>query len=121
MLGQAHHFNFYAPEKIPYSMDRYSNEANRLYGVLDRQLADHEYITGTYSIADMATFPWTHTYERQKVDIEAYPHVKRWRQLMNDRPAVKAALSAGKEMREDLAKLNKDEWSKLFGTKTKDK
>jgi GST-like protein len=121
MLGQAHHFNFYAPEKIPYSMDRYSNEANRLYGVLDRQLADHEYITGTYSIADMATFPWTHTYERQKVDIEAYPHVKRWRQLMNDRPAVKSALSAGKEMREDLAKLNKDEWSKLFGTKTKDK
>jgi GST-like protein len=121
MLGQAHHFNFYAPEKIPYAMDRYSNEANRLYGVLDRQLADHEYITGTYSIADMATFPWTHTYERQKVDIEAYPHVKRWRQLMNDRPAVKAALSAGKEMREDLAKLNKDEWSKLFGTETKDK
>ncbi len=81
MLGQAHHFNFYAPERIPYAMDRYSNEANRLYGVLDRQLANHEYVAGDYSIADMAIFPWTRTFKRQNVNIEDYKHVMRWRQF----------------------------------------
>jgi len=119
MLGQAHHFNFYAPDRIPYAMDRYSNEANRLYGVLDRQLADHEYVAGEYSIADMAIFPWTRTFKRQNVNIEDYKHVMRWRQLMSERPAVKKAFSVGKELREDLKNLDDAEWKKLFGSEHK--
>ena len=119
MLGQAHHFNFYAPDRIPYAMDRYSNEANRLYGVLDRQLADHEYVAGEYSIADMAIFPWTRTFKRQNVNIEDYKHVMRWRQLVSERPAVKKAFSVGKELREDLKNLDDAEWKKLFGSEHK--
>lgn len=119
MLGQAHHFNFYAKQKLPYAMDRYSTESNRLYGVLDRQLADHEYVAGDYSIADMAIFPWTRTYERQGVDITDYPHVVRWRELMSTRPAVKTGYFVGKKLREDLSKLNDDEWQKLFGSNPK--
>lgn len=119
MLGQAHHFNFYAKEKLPYAMERYSTEANRLYGVLDRQLANYEYVAGDYSIADMAIFPWTRTFERQNVTIEDYQNVMRWRQMMSEKPAVKAGLLAGSEMREDLAKLDDAEWKKLFGTKAK--
>lgn len=119
MLGQAHHFNFYAPDRIPYAMDRYSNEANRLYGVLDRQLANHEYVAGDYSIADMAIFPWTRTFKRQNVNIEDYKHVMRWRQLMSERPAVKKAFSVGKELREDLKNLDDAEWKKLFGSEHK--
>ena len=119
MLGQAHHFNFYAKQKLPYAMDRYSTESNRLYGVLDRQLADHEYVAGDYSIADMAIFPWTRTYERQGVDITDYPHVVRWRELMSTRPAVKTGYFVGKKLREDLSNLNDDEWQKLFGSNPK--
>ena len=119
MLGQAHHFNFYAPDRIPYAMDRYSNEANRLYGVLDRQLADHEYVAGEYSIADMAIFPWTRTFKRQNVNIEDYKHVMRWRQLVSERPVVKKAFSVGKELREDLKNLDDAEWKKLFGSEHK--
>lgn len=119
MLGQAHHFNFYAKQKLPYAMDRYSTESNRLYRVLDQQLADHEFVAGDYSIADMAIFPWTRTYERQGVDITDYPHVVRWRELMSTRPAVKTGYFVGKKLREDLSKLNDDEWQKLFGSNPK--
>ena len=119
MLGQAHHFNFYAKQKLPYAMDRYSTESNRLYGVLDQQLADHEFVAGDYSIADMAIFPWTRTYERQGVDITDYPYVVRWRELMSTRPAVKTGYFVGKKLREDLSKLNDDEWQKLFGSNPK--
>ena len=119
MLGQAHHFNFYAKQKLPYAMDRYSTESNRLYGVLDQQFADHEFVAGDYSIADMAIFPWTRTYERQGVDITDYPHVVRWRELMSTRPAVKTGYFVGKKLREDLSKLNDDEWQKLFGSNPK--
>ena len=119
MLGQAHHFNFYAKQKLPYAMDRYSTESNRLYGVLDRQLADHEYVAGDYSIADMAIFPWTRTYERQGVDITDYPHVVRWRELMSARPEVKTGFLVGKKLREDLSKLDDAEWQKLFGSNPK--
>ena len=118
MLGQAHHFNFYAPEQVPYAQERYSNEANRLYGVLDRQLAGKEYVAGDeYSIADIAIFPWSRTYERQNVDITEYPNVGRWRETMLSRPAVKRGLSVGAENAEDLRNLSQEDWNKLFGVK----
>ena len=118
MLGQAHHFNYYAPEKIDYAMNRYSSEANRLYGVLDRRLAQTEYVAGdSYSIADIAILPWTRTYQRQNVAIEDYPHVAAWREKLGQREAVIAGMKVGAEWREDLKNLSADEFAKLFGTK----
>ena len=115
MLGQAHHFNFYAADRINYAMERYSKEANRLYGVLDRQLKGREYVAGDYSVADIAIFPWTRTYERQHVTIEDYPNVVRWRKTMFARPAVQRGMKVGAEWREDLRSLSDEEWKKLFG------
>ena len=115
MLGQAHHFNFYAKDKIGYAMDRYSNEANRLYGVLDRRLEGRDFVAGDYSIADIAIFPWTRTYERQNVAIGDYPNVVRWRKAIFDRPAVQRGMKVGSEWREDLRSLSDEEWNKLFG------
>ena len=118
MLGQAHHFNYYAPEEIDYAMNRYSSEANRLYGVLDRWLAQTEYVAGdSYSIADIAILPWTRTYQRQNVVIEDYPHVAAWREKLGQREAVIAGMKVGAEWREDLKNLSADEFAKLFGTK----
>ncbi|MCE2518072.1 MAG: glutathione S-transferase N-terminal domain-containing protein [Alphaproteobacteria bacterium] len=118
MLGQAHHFNFYAPEKIQYGMDRYSTEARRLYGVLDRRLAETPWVAGDdYTIADLAIFPWSRTYERQGVDINDFPHVQAWREKMMARPAVEKGMKVGAELRQDLSKLSKEEYQKLFGTK----
>lgn len=116
MLGQAHHFNFYAPEKIDYAMNRYSTEANRLYKVLDTRLDGRDYIVGdALSIVDIAVLPWTRTYERQNVDIEDYPHVKRWILSLNERPSVQAGYKVGAERRQDLRGLSADDWNKLFG------
>ena len=115
MLGQAHHFNFYAKHKIGYAMDRYSNEANRLYGVLDRRLQGRDFVAGDYSIADIAIFPWTRTYKRQNVAIGDYPNVVRWRKAIFDRPAVQRGMKIGSEWREDLCSLSDEEWNKLFG------
>jgi GST-like protein len=93
MLGQAHHFLGYAPEKIPYAMNRYKNEANRLYGVIDRRLRESKYIAaGEYTIADMAIVPWLRFPERQGVEIDEYPSLKKWRDAILDRPAVQRAL-----------------------------
>jgi len=94
MLGQAHHFLAYAPEKIQYAMNRYTREANRLYGVLDRRLAESEYVAcGEYTIADIAIMPWLRSYKKQGVDIEQYPNLKRWFDAINERPAVKRGLA----------------------------
>lgn len=118
MLGQAHHFNYYAQIKIDYAIERYTNEANRLYGVLDRQLEGKSYVAGEeYSIADIAIFPWTRTYERHNVDIADYPNVARWRKMMIERPAVKRGMAVGREDAEDLKNLSEDEWKRLFGAK----
>lgn len=92
MLGQAHHFLQYAPEKIEYAMRRYANEANRLYDVCDRRLRDHDYLAGEYSIADMAVFPWLRSADKQGVNIDDYKNVKRWFDTINARPAVERAL-----------------------------
>ncbi len=88
MLGQVHHFRAYAPEPIPYAIDRYTKEAGRLYGVIDRRLADRPFIAGDYSIADMAIFPWLRSWERQGVNIADYPNLKRWFDTIAARPAV---------------------------------
>jgi GSH-dependent disulfide-bond oxidoreductase len=91
MLGQNHHFTQYAPEKIPYAIQRYLKETERLYGVLDKQLTNREYITGEYSIADMAAYPWIVHHSSQQIDLNAFPNVKRWFESIQSRPAVKRA------------------------------
>ena len=94
MLGQAHHFRIYAQEKIPYAIERYTEEAKRLYGVLDRRLADHEYLAGAYSIADIACLPWAKFHEKQGVAIGDRPHVRRWLDALLARPAVQRGFAA---------------------------
>ena len=90
MLGQAHHFRLYAPEKIAYAVNRYTNEARRLYGVMDRQLARNKYIAcNQYSIADIATFPWLRSWQNQGIDWAEFPNLKSWFDRLADRPAVK--------------------------------
>ncbi len=90
MLGQAHHFLGYAPEKIEYAMNRYKNEANRLYGVIERRLKESEYIgCDEYTIADMAIVPWLRYPDRQGVEIDEYPTLKKWRDKILERPAAK--------------------------------
>ena len=89
MLGQAHHFRIYAPQKIPYAVDRYSNEARRLYGVMDRRLAKSRYLGGPqYSIADIAVFPWLRSWKNQGIDWDDHPHLKGWFDEIGARPAV---------------------------------
>ncbi|MBA5775817.1 glutathione S-transferase N-terminal domain-containing protein [Stappia sp. F7233] len=88
MLGQAHHFLKYNSGKAPYAEERYFNETQRLYSVLDRQLASHEYVAGDYSIADIAIFPWAARFEWQQIDLTAYPNVLRWYRTVAARPAV---------------------------------
>ncbi|MET0428585.1 MAG: glutathione S-transferase N-terminal domain-containing protein [Microvirga sp.] len=99
MLGQAHHFRIYAPEKIPYAVDRYTNETNRLYGVLDKRLADREYVAGDYSIADMSIVGWAKLWERQGQDIADFPNVKRWLDTVLARPAVRRGIGINAEQR----------------------
>lgn len=120
MLGQNHHFVTYAPERIPYAMDRYINETHRLYGVLNKQLADNEYIAGDYSIADMATIGWARGWERQKMDLTEFPNVRAWMDRMMARPAVQRGFETGKDSTEkvDLAK-DKQAQSVLFGQRAK--
>ena len=115
MLGQAHHFNFYAKEKINYAQERYSSEANRLYGVLDNKLKDQEWITGEYSIADIAVYPWTMTPDRQGVELSHFDNVIRWKEQMKKRSAVAKGMSVGQEMRKNNQVLTDDEYSNLFG------
>lgn len=88
MAGQNGHFNAYAPEKIPYAMERYTKETSRLYGVLNKRLAEREFIAGDYSIADMASYPWIVPHKAHKQDINAFPHLKRWFDDIAERPAV---------------------------------
>jgi len=89
MLGQAHHFRIYAPEQIEYAIKRYTNEAKRLYGVLDKQLSVHPFVSGDdYTIADMAIFPWAARHEWHQVNLADFPNVKRWYDIVNARPAV---------------------------------
>ncbi len=98
MCGQNHHFNIYAPEKIPYAQARYTNETNRLYGVLNKRLADREFIAGDYSIADMASYPWIVPWKRQEQNLDDFPNLKRWFEAIRARPATERAYARGKEI-----------------------
>jgi GSH-dependent disulfide-bond oxidoreductase len=98
MAGQNHHFGTYAPEKIPYAIERYEKETGRLYAVLNQRLADREFIAGDYSIADMASYPWTVSHERQKQDLNDFPHLKRWFETIAARPATVRAYEKGKAL-----------------------
>ncbi len=114
MAGQNHHFTQYAPEKVPYAIDRYVKETNRLYGVLDRQLAQHEFVAGEYSIADMACYPWVVPHDRQGQNLDDFPHVKRWFQALAARPAVIRAYEKGEGLRQQ-ATMTDEEKKVLFG------
>jgi GST-like protein len=96
MAGQTHHFLHYAPEKIQYPIDRYVKETSRLYAVLDKRLADREFVAGDYSIADMACYPWTVSHKRQNQDLDEFPNLKRWFEAIRARPAVERAYEKGK-------------------------
>jgi GSH-dependent disulfide-bond oxidoreductase len=98
MAGQNHHFSQYAPEKLAYAIDRYVKETGRLYAVLDKRLADREFIAGAYSIADMASYPWIVPYERQGQKLDDFPHLKRWFEGIKSRPAVKRAYALAKDI-----------------------
>ena len=100
MLGQAHHFRFYAPEKVPYAIERYTQEAKRLYGVLDKRLSQSRYLAGRdYTIADMAVFPWLRTWERQGVQMSDYPAVQKWFDAIAARPAVQRGIQVLADLR----------------------
>ena len=115
MFGQAHHFRIYAPEKIDYAINRYTNEARRLYGVLDRRLAEAPYLAGEYGVADIATFPWTRSHERQGVDLADYPNVKRWFDAIAARPAVQRGVQVLADRRKPVAQLDEKARQNLFG------
>lgn len=117
MLGQNHHFNRYAPEKIPYAIDRYVKETARLYGVLDRRLEGRDFIAGDYSIADMAAYPWIVPYEAQGQRLEDFPHVKRWFEAIRARPATVAAYRKGDEVNPPNQPMSEKAKSVLFGLK----
>jgi GST-like protein len=116
MLGQAHHFRGYAPEEVPYAIERYTDEAARLYRVMDRRLSEAEYFAGEeYTIADMAIFPWLISHERQGQNLEDYPNVNRWFETIESRPAVVQAREVGKELRRSLDNMDDDIRKVLFG------
>lgn len=120
MAGQCHHFRVYAPEQVPYAIARYTNEVNRLYGVMNRRLEGRDYLAGDYSIADMACIGWARSWERQGQNIKDFPHVERWMERMLARPAVARGLAVDAEARQnyDLSK-DKDAQSVLFGQKAR--
>jgi GST-like protein len=116
MAGQNNHFSSYSPEKLPYAIDRYRNEVNRLYGVLDRRLATRPYLAGDYSIADMANYPWVVPHERQGQNIADFPHVKRWLDAIAARPAVVRAYALAKDINPDQGGIRTaEERAILFG------
>ena len=117
MAGQNHHFGLYAPEKIPYAIDRYTREVQRLLGVLDRQLAKHAHVAGNdYSVADMAIHPWVNAYDKAPLDLSPYPHLQRWHAEIAARPAVQRAYALKTQVNPDAGKpLTDEERKHLFG------
>ena len=114
LLGQAHHFRMYAPEKLPYAIDRYSNEARRIYAVIDRRLSRSRYLGGSdYSIADIATFPWLRSWENQGIVLSEYPHLKAWFEQIAARPAVQRGVKVLAEYRKPIR--DEKEREILFG------
>ncbi len=120
MAGQAHHFRQYAPKKIDYAYERYTDEVNRLYGVMDMRLKDNQFLAGDYSIADMAAYPWIRPYKRQGQDLAEFPNLEAWYKRIHDRPAVARAVEVGTEERAkwDLSK-DPNAKSVLFGQRAR--
>ena len=118
MAGQAHHFRQYAPEKVEYGINRYTNEVNRLYGVMNRRLEHHDYLAGEYSIADMACIGWIIPHANQGQNLDDFPHLKRWYEAVKARPAVIKGIEVGKEARTNLAD-DKEAQKVLFGQKAR--
>jgi GST-like protein len=114
MAGQNHHFAIYAPEKIPYAIERYVKETNRLYGVLNKRLEGRDFIAGAYSIADMACYPWVVPHERQGQKLEDFPNLKRWFEAIKARPATVAAYTKGETYRTSTT-MTDDAKKVLFG------
>ena len=118
MLGQHGHFKLYAPDRIAYATDRYRNETLRLYGVLDRQLAQNEYVAGAdYSIADMACFPWIQTWKAQEIDLEAFPDLKRWYGRVKQRPGLRRGMDVGRAQINRRPQDDAETRKLLFGIK----
>ncbi|MGQ2930028.1 MAG: glutathione S-transferase N-terminal domain-containing protein [Sphingopyxis sp.] len=118
MLGQHGHFKLYAPERIAYATDRYRNDALRLYGVLDRQLAQSEHVAGAdYSIADMACFPWIQTYKAQEVDLAAFVHLRRWYDVVKQRPGLRRGMDVGRKQINRRPQDDAETRKLLFGIK----
>jgi len=118
MAGQNHHFSNYAQEKIKYAIDRYVNETNRLYGVLNKRLADREFIAGDYSIADMASYPWVVPYKNQSQNIDDFPHLRRWLETIRERPATLRAYALAKDVNPNFGQpaiRTEEERKLLFG------
>lgn len=116
MAGQIGHFNVYAPEKVPYAIDRYTRETNRLYGVLDKRLAGRDFIAGDYSIADMACYPWIVPHQAHGQSLEAFPDLKRWFEAVKARPAtIRAYAKAPESYSKERANLSDQERRILFG------
>ncbi|MBW4664635.1 MAG: glutathione S-transferase N-terminal domain-containing protein [Chroococcus sp. CMT-3BRIN-NPC107] len=107
MAGQNHHFNRYAPEKIPYAIDRYVNETGRLHAVLNKQLEAKEFVAGTYSIADIASYPWIAGYEMQGQNLDNFPHLKRWFEAIKARPATIRAYERAEAFKEQALDIEK--------------
>jgi GST-like protein len=114
MAGQNHHFTQYAPEQIPYAIERYTKETARLYAVLNKRLADREFIAGDYSIADMASYPWIVPHEKQGQNIDDFPHLKRWFAAIRARPATQRAYAMAKQIN-PAPVVNEDAKRILFG------
>src|SRR5690606_18762434 len=121
MTGQYGHFSVYAPEPVPYAIERYTKEAQRLLGVLDTRLQGREFIAGgDYSIADMAAYPWINVYERAPLDLEPYPDLRRWQAAIAARPATQRAYALSKQVNPDAGKpMSDEEKALLFGQGTK--
>ena len=116
MAGQNHHFSQYAPQKIPYAIERYAKETNRLYGVLNNRLADRDFIAGhQYSIADMLCYPWIVPYEKQGQNLSAFPNVKRWFENIKSRPATIKAYAIGESISKGQSSVNEESKKILFG------
>ncbi len=118
MAGQNHHFSQYAPEKIPYAIDRYVNETGRLYAVLDKRLVDREFVAGNYSIADIAAYPWIVPYERQGQKLEDFPNLKRWFETIQARPATVCAYEKAEAFKNQALDLEQSR-SLLFNQSAK--
>ena len=114
MAGQNHHFGGYAPEKIPYAIERYVKETNRLYGVLNKRLNGRDFISGDYSIADIATYPWVVPHERQGQDLGHFPHLKRWFERIRARPATVRAYEKAKSINTESV-MSEEAKKVLFG------